>query len=553
MVEQGAVPFTTPVVNAIISKRRSSIFCRPVAVILCIFLVTVFLLIPAISEETFHNGEVIIDEQNLIVNGDIEILDEGKAVGWKCSSVSSSHQNQNNCWIDSPGFQSDHALAMCLAGSNDQAKWEGIVQRIKPHTKYVLSFWYRLPEQGKIEVTVFDNLLSIAKMFRYNPAHWLRYSALVDSGDTAGDATITFFARNGVGRFSFSLDQIEMYEGESPIGKNCARMEYQYYDRAYVSKDIVSPLPFAFEWTFEETKKPKAIEYIVEFPSEVKLINVALGNICKWPPNGWSTTWLRWDQSSTVETRRITINDKKYTRVIARVPYVEGDEKQLKNYFVPVGIRDYWDRSLGRYSGMLSMTLYVRATTSQGSFPFYHYAKWDDGEQQPKKLKMEVTDVKKVKQGTRVLLISDVQLHAADKNPAIGPDFKHIGLNGIGSFDPSGGNEALKKKIGALHRSGMKYFSKWVNIASYGASDEEARAMNIDGKSRQRGTLCLSYRGIEWARKMDEYKRISRQESTSLPLTTHLPVCVIARNVKKLLHGFLVNIQSYHGLIRLYL
>ncbi|MCX5815382.1 MAG: hypothetical protein NTX75_03955 [Proteobacteria bacterium] len=440
------------------------------------------------------------------MNGDVEVFDKGEPIGWKYNSAFPL-QNQENCSVGSPGFQSDHALIMSLRGLNAQAGWNGLLHNIKPHAKYVLSFWYRLPEKGEMEVNVFGKRLSVTKMFRYNPMHWLRYSAIVDSGDTVGDAKIVFVPLKGTGPFMFWVDQVELYEGESAIGKNCARLEYQYYNVAYVSQDVVSPLPFAFEWTFDVDKKPGEIQYVVELPSEVELVNVALGRMCKWPKDGWKGTWTRPDYSSKVETQQITVNDKPYIRVIAHVPYVKGDEKQFTNYVVPVGIRDYWGETPGRYSGMVSMTMYVRARASKGSFPFYYYAKWDNGQEKLKKLNMEITDIKKVKQPEKLLLISDVQMQAGDKNPALGEDFRHIGLNGIGNLDMQGGNETLKGKIEALRKNGMKYFSNWMNIASYGASDEKAKAMDINGKRTGEAGWCLSYRGPDWTKKMVEYKK----------------------------------------------
>jgi len=450
-------------------------------------------------------NRIVYNEQNLVINGDIEVFDKGKPLGWKCN-VAYTLQNQDNGSVGSRGFQSEHALIMSLRGSNAQAGWDGLLYNIKPHTKYTISFWYRLPEKGEMEVNVFGKRLPVTKVFRYNPMHWLRYSAIVDSGDTVGDTKIGFAARKGTGQFKFWVDQVEVYEGESAIGKNRARLEYQYYNKAYVSPDVVSSLPFAFEWTFNDDHKPNEIQYIVELPSEVELVNVALGRMCKWPEDGWNITWTRPDYSSKVETEQITVNDKPYTRVIAHVTYVKGDQKQLTNYVVPVGVRDYWEEALGRYSGMISMTMYVRARVSKGSFPFYYYAKWDNGQEKPKKLGMEITDIKKVKQPEKLLLISDVQMQAGDKNPMLREDFRYIGLNGIGDLEMQGGNETRKRKMEDLRQKGLKYFSNWINIASYNASDGEAKAMDINGKRSGAGGWCLSYRGSDWVKKMAEYK-----------------------------------------------
>jgi hypothetical protein len=50
--------------------------------------------------------DVIYEGQNLIPNGDIEILHNGQPVRWNY---------QGKCEVGSPGFQSDHALTMAIS------------------------------------------------------------------------------------------------------------------------------------------------------------------------------------------------------------------------------------------------------------------------------------------------------------------------------------------------------------------------------------------------------------------------------------------------------
>jgi hypothetical protein len=356
---------------------------------------------------------------------------------------------------------------------------------------------------------IFGKSLHITQMFRYNPMHWCRYSAIVDSSEVNGDCKISFLAKQGIGPFKFWIDQIELYEGESPIGQTCARLEYQYYNTAYVSPDVISPLPFAFEWTFANDQRPREIQYIVELPDEVEFISCALGRICKWPPNGWEITWTRPDYTSEVKVEKVIINNRSYNRVVAHVACVPGDQKQFTDYVVPVSIRDYWENTLGQYSGMLSMCLYVYSKVSVGSFPCYYYAKWDKGQQAPKKLIFEVTGIKKVDPPQNLCLISDVQMQAGDKNPQLGEDFLRIGLNGMGTSYMAlrGGDIALKNKIGRFHRLGLKYFSTWANIASYNVDDKEAKAEDITGQRTGKGGWCLSYRGPDWVKTMQGYKK----------------------------------------------
>jgi hypothetical protein len=223
---------------------------------LCICLIVVlFLFLTDCAPKRFipqgKKFDAIYEGQNLVPNGDIEILDNGQPIRWN------SH---GKCAVGSPGFQSDYALTMEVSSQDIPTKWEAQINSINPHTKYVISFWYRLPEKGRMEVILFGKSLPITQMFRYNPMHWCRYSAIVDSDKFNGKCMISFLAKQGIGPFKFCIDQIELYEGESPIGQNCARLEYQYYNMAYVSPDVISPLPFAFEWTFDNGQRPQEIQ-----------------------------------------------------------------------------------------------------------------------------------------------------------------------------------------------------------------------------------------------------------------------------------------------------
>jgi hypothetical protein len=48
---------------------------------------------------------------------------------------------------------------MAVSGQDISAKWEAQVESIKPHTQYTISFWYRLPEKGRMEVILFEKSL----------------------------------------------------------------------------------------------------------------------------------------------------------------------------------------------------------------------------------------------------------------------------------------------------------------------------------------------------------------------------------------------------------
>ncbi len=70
-----------------------------------------------------------------------------------------------------------------------------------------------------------------------------------------------------------------------------------------------------------------------------------------------------------------------------------------------------------------------------------------------------------------------------------------------------GGEIALKNKIGRFRRLGLKYFSTWINIAVIQCDDKEAKAMDITGQRTGKGGWCLSYRGPDWVKNMNQYKK----------------------------------------------
>jgi len=155
------------------------------------------------------------------------------------------------------------------------------------------------------------------------------------------------------------------------------------------------------------------------------------------------------------------------------------------------------------------MCIYIRSKVSMGSFPLYYYAKWDKGQQPRKKLNLEVIAIPETGSSQNLCLISEVQMQAGDKNPQLGEDFLRIGLNGIGTsyMELRGGEIALKNKIGRFHRLGLKYFSTWINIPMYNSGDKEAKAMDIAGERTGKGGWCLSYRGADWVKNMNQYKK----------------------------------------------
>ncbi len=122
---------------------------KSVCLIVVLFLFTTGCAIRQLVSER-KDFDAIYEGQNLVPNGDIEILDNGQPVRWNF---------QGKCAVGSPGFQSQHALTMAVSDQDIPAKWETQVESIKPHTKYAISFWYRLSEKGKMEVILFGKSL----------------------------------------------------------------------------------------------------------------------------------------------------------------------------------------------------------------------------------------------------------------------------------------------------------------------------------------------------------------------------------------------------------
>ena len=68
--------------------------------------------------------DAIYEGQNLVPNGDVEILDNGQPVRWNY---------QGKCAVGFPGFQSDYALTMEVSSQDISAKWETQLSSIKPN------------------------------------------------------------------------------------------------------------------------------------------------------------------------------------------------------------------------------------------------------------------------------------------------------------------------------------------------------------------------------------------------------------------------------------
>jgi len=250
-------------------------------------------------------------------------------------------REQGTITVRTPGFQSRRAMTVAVRELGTRTELDTQVHGIKPDTAYTLSFWYRMPQEKMLSVVLFGQELLITKMFKYNPMHWCRYSATLNSGYYSGDVNIGFLVDRLTGEREVWLDKVELYEGISPIGRNVARLQCQYYSTAYVSPNAVAPLPFMFEWTFADPNRPSALRYVVEFPEGIEPLACALGRTCKAPADGWSITWTRPDRQSKVTRTPVAVAGKPYVRTVAHVKTVKADWKQLVDYVVPVSV-NYW-------------------------------------------------------------------------------------------------------------------------------------------------------------------------------------------------------------------
>lgn len=463
--------------------------------------------------------------QNLISNWDFEMVEKGKAAGWfqkdrgvmaitaDAKYFTDPSKPQGTCTIRSPGFQSDHAMAISVKTMKAPVELNTQVHNIKPMTPYTISFWYRMPANDRLSVFLFGKELRVHRTYKYNSMHWGRFSEIVNSGPFSGDVNLGFAVDMATSKHDVWLDKVELYEGTSPIGKNVARLWYQYYDYSYVSPDMAALLPFKFEWTFDNDKRPEEIRYVVEFPAEIEPVSCSL-------TQPWSA-----DFSSKVKKTPITIDGKPYIRCVAHVKSGAGSGLR-QHCVVPVmdkgkKKRDFWIWSAGGgYCGWTTMCWYLKCKTNVAVGPVYYYAEWDGGRQPKEKLNLKVTRVPEAGQPKRLHLAAGLQHRGGDMHPQLGRDFLRIGLSGIDGCYPfphvfKDGIEGMKAKIAECRGLGVRSFSTWMNHPMYGQRrgprDKDTLAMDLTGKrtgktNKRSNAVCMEYRGPEWATTMAKLK-----------------------------------------------
>ena len=282
-------------------------------------------------------------------------------------------------WEDE-GVQSFRSISVEVTKQGSWGGWDYALKGIRPNTFYTLSFWYRQPAPATLTLYIFGQEVALYNMYTENPMHWVRYSGHFFSGEISGDTTVGFHAESVTLPAKVWIDQVEMYEGYSPIGYNLSRMQYHYHNYVYISPDMLSPVGFGFEHLFEEGKRPKEIDYVLELPEGVKIAG------------SWVSyfTWL--PDHSRMSQEEITIDGRPYTRYVITLR-VRTDYK-VRNHVVPLPRRDTWG---GNYSGWKNIRAWLSTTRTHGNAKMRYYARWHSGQQEPQTLDLKVVRVPKVK------------------------------------------------------------------------------------------------------------------------------------------------------------
>jgi len=257
---------------------------------------------------------------------------------------------------------------------------------------------------------------------------------------------------------------------------------------------MTSYVPFAYECLFEKGKWPDEVEYVLELPEDTR-VQASAG----WYMRRGRATW-RHNAPFKIKRSKIIRDGKPFVKHSIILPkWQDTDKRSLINYVVPVGIRDRWKGTVGRYSGMHNLAFNLSTKLTEGVRKAFYYAKWNGGRQEPQELELRVVRVPEVQKSLeRIVSIVSLNPFKAEKNPGMIQSLKRIGVNGIAGGSP--------KEWGP----GMRYYATWVNFPMYHSSDPEAFAMGIDGKRQVGGsTRCMTYRGPDWKKYMtDLFKKI---------------------------------------------
>lgn len=395
------------------------------------------------------------------------------------------------------GAESARSISMSVEDSNSWGAVATVLKDVKPNTDYTVSLWYRQPKVGDTVLIIFGKRMTMDRQLELNSEHWLRYSGIFCSGSFSGDCLLAVGVVNPPEPTKIYVDNVEVYEGVSPIGYNRARMYHQYYSFAEISPDTVSYVPFAYECLFAHKKRPAEVHYILEVPVDVS-VEASAGWYLRRAPR-----WMTWRTKTPYRTtqEQIIRDGKSYVRHSIILPAWQAtDERSLVNYVVPVGIRDDWRRGLvGRYSGQVNLAFAFSTRLTEGTRKAHYYAKWDEGQQEPQELELRVVRVPEVKhQPERMVCLVSANPFSQDQFPDMIRTLRHIGANGM-----AGGS---RKVWGP----GMRYYATWMNFPMYHSSDPEAVAMAPEGQRRTGDRVrCMSYRGPDWKKHVQSmFRRI---------------------------------------------
>lgn len=450
---------------------------------------------------------------DLISNGRFEVGEKDSPAGWYHGDPALMARTAADKYFHDPGKDtgiyawertgfSGRSVSVTAPKGEGWGGWSTQTHNVKPNTKYTIEFWYRISRKGALKVFLFGKELICQDMLPLNPRHWWRYTATVDSGAASGDCNLGFVVEgDAMDKTTAWVDNVELFEGLSPIGTNVARLIHVYYDFTFVSPDVVSPVPFAFEWCFEDGKQPEEIGYVVELPKELELTGYYVGRLRHTAP--WGVVWTNPDDTARLEKQDVEHEGTPYTRYVFYQKQVrDGDPKAFgKDGFVPVEVRNNWHT----YGGMTALMLYVLSRNGSGELPpLYYHATWQGGQQNRQKLALRLTRIAETPRVRKMALVAGAGWWAADQNPQVVADYVRLGFSGFDALsakDPAN----LGKAIAEARQKGIKYIATWANIPSYSSSDPNAKAMAPDF-NRGGDNWCLEYRGPDWKKRMDDLK-----------------------------------------------
>jgi len=419
--------------------------------------------------------------------------------------VDDPSQHKANYFWEDDGVQGSRSLSFEVDQPGCWGGWDYQLKKVKPNTVYTISFWYRQPKPGALKLHILGETISMNNLHIDNPAHWVRYSRHFNSKDFSGNLDIGFHAYCLKEPVKIWLDEVELYEGFSPIGYNLCRMQYYYYNYMPVSPDMLSPVGFAFEHLFDNKHQPKEIDYILELPRGIKLEGF------------WAAyyTWLK--EHYRLNQEKIKVEGRPYTRYIMTLK-IRGDEK-TRNHLVTIPRRDTWEGCVGSYCGMKQLHCWLSTTLKSGELKGRYYARWlsgsggKGGQQQPQIFKIKVVRVPEVKPFKRFRVWAETDGVNLATCPDLVNGFVRVGVNGIG-----GHLHGEKGNLEPARKSEIRDAYTWYNQPVYFANDDlEADGMNVAGRRHREGAYgcsdwlkpgwCLSYRGPKWQERVEYTKK----------------------------------------------